>query len=71
MPSAWGTNGGVKVDSHLRAMDTSNNPIRGLYVAGVDQGSGLLRALLQETPGASVGLALGSGVYVANQILGA
>ena len=70
VPSAWGTNGGVKVDSHLRAMDTSNNPIRGLYVAGVDQGSAYC-VPYYKNPGASVGLALGSGVYVANQILGA
>ena len=61
VPSAWGTNGGVKVDSHLRAMDTSNNPIRGLYVAGVDQGSAYC-VPYYKNPGASVGLALGSGV---------
>ena len=39
VPSAWGTNGGAKVDSHLRAMDKENNPIPGHYVAGDDQGS--------------------------------
>ena len=70
VPSAWGTNGGVKVDSHLRAMDADNNPIPGLYVAGVDQGSAYC-VPYYTNPGASVGLALGSGVYVAQEILGA
>lgn len=69
VPSAWGTNGGVKVDSHLRAMDKDNNPIPGLYVAGVDQGSAYC-VPYYTNPGASVGLALGSGVYVAEEIAG-
>lgn len=69
VPSAWGTNGGVKVDSHLRAMDKDNNPIPGLYVAGVDQGSAYC-VPYYTNPGASVGLALGSGVYVAQEIAG-
>ena len=69
VPSAWGTNGGVKVDSHLRAMDAENNPIPGLYVAGVDQGSAYC-VPYYTNPGASVGLALGSGVYVAKEIAG-
>lgn len=69
VPSAWGTNGGVKVDSHLRAMDAENNPIPGLYVAGVDQGSAYC-VPYYTNPGASVGLALGSGVYVAEEIAG-
>lgn len=69
VPSAWGTNGGVKVDSHLRAMDADNNPIPGLYVAGVDQGSAYC-VPYYTNPGASVGLALGSGVYVAQRFSG-
>ena len=68
VPSAWGTNGGVKVDSHLRAMDEKNNPIPGLYVAGVDQGS-VYSVPYYTNEGASVGLALGSGVYVAEEIM--
>ncbi|WP_080801958.1 FAD-dependent oxidoreductase [Arabiibacter massiliensis] len=70
VPSAWGTNGGVKVDSHLRAMDQGNHPIPGLYVAGVDQGS-VYSMPYYTNEGASVGLALGSGVYVAKEIAGA
>ena len=69
VPSAWGTNGGVKVDSHLRAMDKDNHPIPGLYVAGVDQGS-VYSVPYYTNEGSSVGLALGSGVYVAEEILG-
>lgn len=68
VPSAWGTNGGVKVDSHLRAMDKENNPIPGLYVAGVDQGS-VYSVPYYTNEGASVGLALGTGVYVAEEIM--
>lgn len=67
VPSAWGTNGGVKVDSHLRAMDKNNNPIPGLYVAGVDQGS-VYSMPYYTNEGASVGLALGTGVYVAKEL---
>ncbi|MEG0758113.1 MAG: FAD-dependent oxidoreductase, partial [Raoultibacter sp.] len=70
VPSGWGTNGGVKVDSHLRAMDKENNPIPGLYVAGVDQGS-VYSVPYYTNEGASVGLALGTGVYVAKEIAGA
>lgn len=69
VPSAWGTNGGVKVDSHLRAMDKDNHPIPGLYVAGVDQGS-VYSVPYYTNEGSSVGLALGSGVYVAKEIIG-
>lgn len=69
VPSAWGTNGGVKVDSHLRAMDKDNNAIPGLYVAGVDQGS-VYSVPYYTNEGSSVGLALGSGVYVAKEIAG-
>ncbi|BAK43786.1 FAD-dependent oxidoreductase [Eggerthella sp. YY7918] len=70
VPSGWSTNGGAKVDSHLRAMDANNNPIPGLYVAGVDQGS-VYSVPYYTNPGASVGLALGSGSFVADQIIGA
>ena len=67
LPSAWSTNGGIKVDSMLRAMDKDNNAIEGLYVAGVDQGSTYC-VPYYDNPGSSVGLALGSGVYAGNVI---
>ena len=67
VPSAWGTNGGVKVDSCLRAVDAENNAIPGLYVAGVDTGS-MYTQPYYTNPGASVGNAIGSGWAVAEQI---
>lgn len=70
VPSCWSTNGGVKVDSHLRAVDKENKAIPGLYVAGVDQGS-VYSVPYYTNEGSSVGLAIGSGAYVASEILGA
>ncbi len=70
VPSCWSTNGGVKVDSHLRAVDKNNKAIPGLYVAGVDQGS-VYSVPYYTNEGSSVGLALGAGAYVADEILGA
>lgn len=67
VPSAWGTNGGVKVDSCLRAVDAENVAIPGLYVAGVDTGS-MYTQPYYTNPGASVGNAIGSGWAVAEQI---
>lgn len=67
VPSAWGTNGGVKVDSHLRAVDQNNDYIPGLYVAGVDTGS-MYTAPYYDNEGSSVGLAIGSGVLVAREV---
>lgn len=67
VPSAWGTNGGVKVDSGLHALDAENNAIAGLYVAGVDTGS-MYTVPYYTNPGASVGNAMGSGWFVAEQI---
>lgn len=65
--SAWGTNGGVKVDSHLRALNGDNDYIPGLYVAGVDVGS-MYSSPYYDNEGASVGLAVGSGVLAAREI---
>lgn len=62
VPSAWTTIGGVKVDSCARAVDSDNNAIPGLYVAGVDQGSAYSMPYYTN-PGACVGIALGSGMY--------
>lgn len=70
VPSCWSTNGGVKVDSHLRAVGKDNKAIPGLYVAGVDQGS-VYSVPYYTNEGSSVGLALGAGAYVADEILGA
>lgn len=59
-PSAWCTLGGVKVDDSLRALDKNNEPIQGLYVAGVDAGS-LFTAPYYDNEGSAFGLSLGSG----------
>ena len=67
VPSAWGTNGGIKVDSGLHAVDAQNNAIPGLYVAGVDAGS-MYTVPYFTNPGSSVGNAMGSGWFVAEQI---
>ena len=54
-PSAWGTNGGIKVDAALRALDSDNEPIEGLYVPGVNVAS--MRTMpYYDNPGSSVGL---------------
>ncbi len=68
VPSAWGTNGGAKVDASLRALDGENEPIEGLFVAGVDAGS-MYTMPYYDNPGSSVGLAVGSGVLAAKEIL--
>ncbi len=62
VPSAWTTIGGVKVDSCARAVNSRNEAIEGLYVAGVDQGS-CYSMPYYTNPGACVGVALGSGMY--------
>ena len=67
VPSAWGTNGGVKVDSGLHAVDATNTAIPGLYVAGVDAGS-MYTMPYYTNAGSSVGNAMGSGWFVAEQI---
>lgn len=67
VPSAWGTNGGVKVDSGLHALNADNDAIEGLYVAGVDAGS-MYTMPYYTNPGSSVGNAMGSGWAVADQI---
>ena len=67
VPSAWGTNGGVKVNAHLQALDEDNQAIEGLYAAGVDTGS-MYTQPYYDNPGSSVGLALGSGVLAAQEI---
>ena len=68
VPSAWGTNGGIKVDACLHALDENNDAIDGLFVAGVDIGS-MYTQPYYDNPGSSVGLAMGSGVLAGREIL--
>lgn len=58
--SAWCTLGGVKVDEYLRALNKDNEPINGLYVAGIDAGS-LFTSTYYDNEGSAFGISLGSG----------
>lgn len=64
MPSIWGTFGGVKTDDYCRALNAKQEPIAGLYVAGVDNGS-LYASPYYENEGASIGTAFTSGIVAA------
>lgn len=64
MPSIWGTFGGVKTDDYCRALTAQQEPIAGLYVAGVDNGS-LYASPYYENEGASIGVAFTSGIIAA------
>ena len=65
MPSIWGTFGGVKTDDYCRALNAKQEPIAGLYVAGVDNGS-LYASPYYENEGASIGVAFTSGIVAAD-----
>ncbi len=60
-PSIWCTFGGVKTDAYCRAVTPAQEPIPGLYVAGVDNGS-LYSSPYYENEGAALGTAYTSGV---------
>ena len=66
-PSAWCTIGGVRVDDELRALDMNNEPIEGLFVAGVDAGS-MYSNPYYDIEGAAFSLALNSGRLAAMNI---
>lgn len=67
-PSIWGTFGGVKTDSYARAVNAQQQPIEGLYVAGVDNGS-LYASPYYENEGAALGTAYTSGIVAADCII--
>lgn len=60
-PSIWCTFGGVKTDVYCRALDAAQQPIPGLYVAGVDNGS-LYCSPYYENEGAALGTAYTSSI---------
>jgi fumarate reductase flavoprotein subunit len=64
-PSIWCTFGGVKTDAYCRAVTPKQEPIPGLYVAGVDNGS-LYTSPYYENEGASLGTAYTSGIVAAD-----
>ncbi len=61
--SAWCTLGGVKVDDGLRVISTKNEPIKGLYAAGLDAGS-MYTNPYYDNEGAALGLSFASGTLV-------
>lgn len=67
-PSAWCTIGGVKVDDSLRVVNSSNQPINGLYAAGMDAGS-LFTAPYYDNEGSAFGLSLASGTLAGREIV--
>ena len=67
-PSIWSTFGGVKTDDYCRALTADQQPIPGLYVAGVDNGS-LYCSPYYENEGASLGIAYTSGIVAADCML--
>lgn len=64
-PSIWCTFGGVKTDAYARAVTPEQQPIPGLYVAGVDNGS-LYASPYFENEGAALGTAYTSGIVAAD-----
>ncbi len=66
--ATWSTNGGMKVDAKLRALKEGSAYIPGLYVGGVEAGS-MYASPYYDNPGSSVGLAVGSAVWAAKQIV--
>ena len=60
-PGAWCTFGGVKTDEYCRLLTKDNKAIQGVYVAGVDNGSGYMSPYY-DNEGAALGMALTMGV---------
>ncbi len=67
-PAAWSTFGGVKTDSYLRAVGANGDVIPGLYCGGCEVGS-YYAVPYYDGPGSCVGLAIGSGVWAAENML--
>lgn len=59
-PSGWTTFGGIRVDSSLRALNSDNEAVQGLYVVGTDAGS-LFSSPYYDVPGSAYGLSIDSG----------
>lgn len=67
-PSIWTTFGGAKSDAYGRCITAQQEVIPGLYVAGVDNGS-LYTSPYYDNEGASLGIAYGSGIVVAQTMV--
>jgi fumarate reductase flavoprotein subunit len=55
------TLGGIKVNENMEVLDTKDNPIRGLYAAGVDTGGWTSETYCAALPGTAFGYAINSG----------
>ena len=57
-----GTIGGIKINHHMQVMNQQNNPIPGLYAAGVDTGGWQGNTYAgRDLPGSAFGFAINSG----------
>lgn len=66
-PAIWCTQGGIKINQHCEVVNKDGFAIPGLYVGGVDNGS-VYVAPYYDNEGASVGMAVGSGVLAGKEI---
>lgn len=66
-PSAFNTFGGPRTDEQCRALDSDHNPIPGLYVAGVENGS-LFCTPYYDAGGSCSGLSMSSGRLAARNM---
>lgn len=67
-PSAFNTFGGARTDEHCRVLDGEYNPIPGLYVAGVENGS-LFCTPYYDCGGSCSGLSMASGRIAARHMV--
>jgi fumarate reductase flavoprotein subunit len=62
----WGasflhTIGGIKINGNMEVLDKQDNPITGLYAAGVDTGGWESETYCMRLPGHALGFAINSG----------
>jgi len=55
------TLGGIRINENMEVLDTKDNPIRGLYAAGVDTGGWTSETYCAALPGTAFGWAINSG----------
>lgn len=62
------TMGALQIDEYIRALDSNNNPIPGLYIVGCDAGGLYGESYALPVPGSANGFALTSGWLAADDI---
>ena len=67
-PSAWSAFGGIKTDEGCRALTADQNPVPGLYIAGMDNGS-VFCSPYYHNEGAALGIAFTTGILTGKTIL--